>query len=68
MLVKVVEMESTGLEENFEIIEATKQSVDNFIPLLEEAGEWLWKKGIKQWAPGIFRENRAKLEHYIDSG
>ena len=57
-----------GLEENFEIVEAPVQSLDDFILLLEQVGEWLWEKGIKQWAPGSFHKDRAKLEHRVENG
>ena len=64
----ILEMKRVDLEESFRIIEATEQSLDDFIPLLEQTGVWLWEKGIKQWPPGIFQENRAKLAHYVENG
>ena len=64
----LVVRKAAGLEENFKIIEATKQSLDDFILLLDQVGEWLWKKGIKQWAPGTFQKNRARLEDFIENG
>jgi len=56
------------LPENFTIIEATEQSLDDFIILLEQVGAWLWQKGVKQWAPGSFQNNRGRLAHFIQSG
>ena len=56
------------MEKDFTIVEATDQSLDDFILLLDQVGEWLWKKGVKQWAPGIFQENRAKLENFLRNG
>jgi hypothetical protein len=32
---------------DIKIIKAPIESLDSFISLLDEAGKWLWKKGIK---------------------
>lgn len=56
------------MPENFTIVESTEQSLDNFIDLLEQVGEWLWQKGIKQWAPGTFQNSRARLEYFVENG
>ncbi|MBN1937459.1 MAG: GNAT family N-acetyltransferase [Anaerolineae bacterium] len=56
------------MTEKFDIVEATEQPLDDFILLLEQVGEWLWQKGIKQWVPGTFQKNRARLEHFIENG
>ena len=57
-----------GLEENFKVAEAPKESLDDFILLLEQVGEWLWNKGVKQWAPGVFHKHRALLAHRVKNG
>ncbi len=54
--------------ENFIIIEATETSLDSFISLLEEVGQWLWEKGIKQWPPGTFRHNQKRLAYFVSNG
>ena len=56
------------MPEKYTIVEATKQSLDSFIVLLEQVGAWLWAKGIKQWAPGTFRNNRKRLVHFVENG
>jgi len=56
------------LPENFTIIEATEQSLNDFIILLEQVGAWLWRKGVRQWAPGSFQNNRDRLAYFIENG
>ena len=56
------------MTQKFTIVEATTQSLDEFIPLLEQVGEWLWRKGVKQWAAGTFERNRARLTHFVENG
>lgn len=56
------------LPEKFTIVESTEQSLDSFIVLLEQVGAWLWEKGVKQWAPGSFENNRPKLAHFVENG
>lgn len=56
------------MPEDFTIIEATEQSLDDFISLLEQVGAWLWRKGVKQWAPGTFQNNRDRLVRFIENG
>jgi GNAT superfamily N-acetyltransferase len=52
----------------FNIVEAPPQSLDEFITLLDQVGEWLWHKGVKQWRPGVHRENRAELARRVEQG
>ena len=56
------------MQEKFTIVEGTVQSLDSFILLLEEAGEWLWNKGVKQWAPGTHQKSRGKKKHLVENG
>ncbi len=56
------------MPEKFTIIESTGQSLDDFILLLEQVGAWLWEKGVKQWAPGNFRNNRKRLAYFVENG
>jgi GNAT superfamily N-acetyltransferase len=56
------------LPQKYTIVEATERSLDSFIDLLEQAGAWLWEKGVKQWAPGTFRNNRKRLAHFVKNG
>jgi GNAT superfamily N-acetyltransferase len=55
-------------EMDFNIIEAPIQSLDEFITLLDQVGEWLWHKGVKQWKPGVHRENRAEHARRVEQG
>ena len=50
------------------IVEATAQSLDEFIALLEQVGDWLWQKGVKQWQPGVHYRNREKMADWINRG
>jgi hypothetical protein len=50
------------------VVEATAESLDLFIPLLEEVGAWLWERGVKQWAPGMFRGDRDRLRYLVENG
>ena len=54
--------------QEFTIVESTAQSLDDFISLLDEVGEWLWREGIKQWEPGTHRRNREKIDHLVERG
>lgn len=56
------------MPENFTIVESTEQSLERFIDLLEQVGAWFWQKGIKQWVPGTFRNNRHRLVHFVRNG
>jgi GNAT superfamily N-acetyltransferase len=56
------------LSEKFTITESTDQSLDSFIILLEQVGDWLWEKGVQQWEPGSFRNSRERLAHFIENG
>lgn len=56
------------MDAEFTIVEATEQSLGEFIPLLERVGSWLWEKGVKHWAPGTFVENRARLQRDAEDG
>lgn len=51
-----------------QITEANTQSLDDFIELADEVGEWLWNKGVKQWEPGEHQANRETLAHMVDNG
>ncbi|MEM7530999.1 MAG: GNAT family N-acetyltransferase [Chloroflexota bacterium] len=53
---------------NIKIIEASTESLDAFITLLDEVGEWLWNKGVKQWEPGEHREKEAQLRTLVERG
>ncbi len=48
------------MQATFTTVESTAQSLDPFILLLDEVGEWLWRKGVKQWTPGTFQKNRKR--------
>lgn len=50
------------------VVEATAESLDRFIPLLEEIGRWLWEKGVRQWAPGTFERDRDRIRFLVDNG
>ena len=50
------------------IIKAPIESLDSFISLLDEAGKWLWKKGIKQWSPDLHRKNSLSLLNLVNHG
>ena len=52
----------------FVIFETAVTGLTEFIPLLEQTGQWLWDKGIKQWKPGYFVENRSELERLVENG
>ena len=54
--------------DKFVIGEGTTESLDNFILLLDQVGEWLWDKGIKQWPPGTHQKNREKIRHLVENG
>lgn len=50
------------------ITEATSDSLDAFLVLADEVGEWLWYKGVKQWRPGFHHANRAHFAHLVEHG
>jgi GNAT superfamily N-acetyltransferase len=50
------------------IIEAPAQSLDAYISVVEEAAEWLWHKGVKQWKPRVHRKNHEKLSNLVEHG
>lgn len=50
------------------IVEASASSLDPFIDLLEEAGAWLWARGIRQWAPGVHRREWERLRILVERG
>ena len=51
-----------------EIRHGSIDDLDDFIEILEEAGSWLWRRGIHQWEPGSNRAQRALLERLVRSG
>ena len=53
---------------NIKIIEASTESLDAFITLLDEVGEWLWNKGVKQWEPGEHRKKEVQLRTLVERG
>lgn len=55
-------------EISFKIVEASIESLDEFIVLLDEVGEWLWNKGVKQWKPGVHHQNKDKLAERVEHG
>jgi len=44
-----------------EIRVAARADLDAYVDLLEEAGAWLWERGIRQWEPGSHRAQRRRL-------
>jgi ribosomal protein S18 acetylase RimI-like enzyme len=50
------------------VVEASVEPLDLFVPLLDEVGAWLWKKGVKQWASGTFQGDRDRLRHLVEKG
>ncbi|MBX3059140.1 MAG: GNAT family N-acetyltransferase [Anaerolineae bacterium] len=50
------------------IVEASVESLDPFIQLLDEVGAWLWQKGVRQWAPGVHAQSRDELERQVMNG
>ena len=39
--------------------------IDAFVALLEEAGGWLWRRGIRQWEPGSHRAQFPRFEKRV---
>ena len=39
-----------------------------FVELLEEAGRWLWDRGIRQWEPGSHRLQEPSIRAQIEAG
>lgn len=56
------------MQEEFTIVESPIRALDSFILLLDQVGEWLWRKGVKQWAPGIHHQNREQLKQLVENG
>ena len=56
------------MAETFRLVEDSGESLDSFIVLLDRAGEWLWRKGVKQWEPGSHRRSRDKIRHQVENG
>lgn len=50
------------------IVSASPQTLDDFIVLADQVGEWLWHKGVRQWEPGLHRKNRDQLAYLVDNG
>ncbi len=44
------------------------RELEPFVDLLEEAGRWLWERGIRQWEPGSHRAQRSRLARDIERG
>ena len=51
-----------------EIHHGVIEDLDEFIEILEEAGAWLWRRGIHQWEPSSNRAQRPLLERLVRSG
>jgi GNAT superfamily N-acetyltransferase len=39
-----------------------------YVELLEEAGSWLWERGVRQWEPGSNRQQAGLLRRFLESG
>ena len=50
------------------IYPADETQLDAYIDLLEEAAEWLWAKGVRQWRPGEHRAARVELLAQLHTG
>ncbi len=50
------------------IHERSTAKLDAYIDLLEEAADWLWAKGVRQWRPGEHRAARAELLAQLHTG
>jgi len=55
-------------EASFRIVLDSGDALDAFIALLEQAGEWLWNKGVTQWRRGFHDENRDLLKQQVEHG
>ncbi len=42
--------------------------IDAFVALLEEAGGWLWRRGIRQWEPGSHHAQLPRLTRDLGRG
>ncbi len=51
-----------------EIAVARSRELEQFVDLLEEAGRWLWERGIRQWEPGSHRAQSPRLARDIERG
>ena len=38
-----------------QVVPARSDDLDTYIELMEEVADWLEKRGVRQWSPGIFR-------------
>ena len=47
---------------------SSPEKIPAFIELLEEAGAWLWEKGIRQWKPGIHRISLDMINDLVENG
>ena len=47
---------------------AAPADLDEVVALLEEAGTWLWQRGIRQWEPGSHLAQRPRLVRDVDRG
>ena len=47
---------------------AAPDEIDAFVALLEEAGAWLWERGIRQWEPGSHDAQRPRLARDLERG
>ncbi len=48
------------------IVQAQSSDIDTVISILEEAGQWLFARGIHQWLPGSF--SRERIASAIEPG
>lgn len=44
------------------------EALPGFIDLLEEAGKWLFERGIAQWPPGSNRALEPQLRAWLERG
>ena len=51
-----------------EVAVAQSGELAQYVDLLEEAGSWLWQRGIRQWEPGSHRAQRPRLARDIERG
>ena len=51
-----------------EIALGSHEDLNDFVELLEEAGSWLWFRGIRQWPPGSNREQVPLIRSQLQNG
>ena len=51
-----------------EIRARSEEQLGDFVELLEEAGAWLWERGIAQWPPGSSRAQLPLLRAMLQEG